>query len=358
MAGPASLYSQYEVSSNVCYQIPPMWKLADEIASSSVGKITANGKDLGCGVLIGIDRVLVPAHVIAGKCSDDLQVNFLSHYFCSSYWAVTFFVDEALDLAILQLERGGGRFPGEVRYFPRLNVGIPPQQFLLGRFDGEFPNSAILERGQLCYDGNFCSFASTRQGCSGSGYFDQDGNLFALHLSRSNDSCAGVPKGERKAVLVSQMIQSPQLGWIFSLPLCRPLCPPPMPVVCAPDFYRQESCFVEEKKSGGRPAETREIKIFGRTHKFWEYRPKNPNGDGPRGLTMSVPHQRQKVTYRFVEQPHDIRAYNKNPEPLYETAAKAFKAVFETTGDAPEAFTFHSHLGPFEATKIQVESFS
>ena len=340
-------------SSIVCDRIPPIWKQADLIACASVGQIQSNGWSLGSGVLIGIDRVLVPAHVLAGVRSDGLQVVFHSHSHYQRYWILTFFVDEDLDLAILQLDRSVGQFPGETRSFPYLNTNVPPNgEFLLGSFDEQSPSSRIYESSHLGYSSNFCSFIPIEDGCSGSGYFNQEGHLFALHLSRSNDFCAGAPKEERKVILVSQMLQSPQLGWIFEYYRGFSLINPRiMPDICAADSYYEKTSFVEKEN----PETTKEIQIFGRTHEYWEYRP-NYLQDS-RGLTISMPHQRQKLTYVLNLQSHDLKDYKQKANHLYIEAAKTFKTALETMRKIPEMFVFQAYSNSFVATKVRVESF-
>ena len=340
-------------SSIACDRIPPIWKQADLIACASVGQIQSNGWSLGSGVLIGIDRVLVPAHVLAGVRSDSLQVVFHSHSHYQRYWILTFFFDEALDLAILQLDRSVGQFPGETRDFPYLSTKVPPNgEFLLGSFDEQSPSSRIYESGHLRYSNNFGSFIPTEEGCCGSGYFNEEGHLFALHLSRSNDFCAGAPKEEQKVILVSQMLDSPQLGWIFECYRGSPLINPRMlPNICVADAYYEKTCFIEEEQ----PETTKEIQIFGRTHEYWEYRP-NYLKDS-RGLTICMPHQRQKLTYVLNLQSHDLKAYKEEANCLYIEAAKTFKIAFETMRKIPEMLVFQAYSNSFVATKVQVESF-
>jgi len=209
-------------SSQVCpisevgvYDLNPLaWELAHTRARESVGKLrNKDGQPLGCGILIGVDRLLVPYHVIEGDCPENLSAFFTkndSTTCCTRLCPVLRFlvVDDQLDFAILQLSKGDCNFyPGEDFNIPDISHQDNPGAFVLGRFDQDEPVSEYISGGEPCYDGEFCSFANTDHGCSGSGYFDREGNLFAMHLSRSSGLC-GDDSQQRRAISLSKIIRA------------------------------------------------------------------------------------------------------------------------------------------------------
>jgi hypothetical protein len=318
------------------------------LALCSTAKVFAKGDALGCGVLIGIDRLIVPLHVISPRCPEELTVLFSPDalLYSLAFKVLDFVVrDSTLDWAVLQLGKDVcGRFPGNYLPIPKISDQVHQGPFLFSSFDQKFPSVSEGE-GESCSLENFCANVITSSGSSGGGYFDSEGNLFAIHLSRSSGLCAPLGPFQKKALYLKDCIS--RCSVIFKMAVCCPICPPKESPSCAPVFFSPDPCFIEE----GKPVIEKQISSNNQIYRCWEWRSGNNGGPGLRGLTVAIPGSRDKPTYKFDVNPHDIKAYNKKQGELYEEAGKQFIRDYELTGSIPDRFEFEAYSVKFIATR-------
>lgn len=322
------------------YPEPTLSQEVKQIALASIAKI----RDLGCGVLFGIDRMIVPLHVISSRCPEELSVQF-SYEEQSIFFPVLQIIamDPVLDCAILQLGAlADGSYPGNVVPFPQISCREHRGPFVLSSFDGELP-SLQMGDGAPCCDVNFCSDVWTGPGCSGGGYIDLEGRLFAIHLSRSSGACDPFTLSTTKALYLKDLVfKYPAL---FGRPVCTPLSPP-QTTCCAPLFVSNDPCFSEE---GGGPVIHFKIPSQNQVYQCWEMR-SGHGGAGRRGLTVVVPGVRDKITYEFNVNPHHVKEYNKNQVALYYAAGSQFIREYEKKKKIPDSFAFEAYGVTFTAS--------
>lgn len=384
---PTTLYP-HEVS-----QHRPEWAAAAQIADKSLARIenTSFGMHLGCGVLIGIDRLLVPAHIVRGTCASKLKIRFNADdghtCFEQSYKGARFLeVNDYLDFCILQLAtategRYRGHYPGN--HFPIPTHAAKPhaqhhvdEHLLIHVNECGAP---IVSIGQPCSswsDQEYCSTSPTTDGGSGGLYFDKQGRLLAMHQKRSTGICGASPS-ERFGIYIEDIIARSSVAKISQ---CQALCLPTTPAPCLAPQATFDPCFIDEK---GRPAvnaeqETKERIRFTRignregrpvTRQFigdyWEGHPKNPKGEGPRRIRLTINEliplkkgvsaiPRYDVTYMLSPNPHYYPAYNKNQTTLYQNAANTFFHNLFNPNVAYNSFTFEAYGITFTAIPEKV----
>lgn len=336
----SSVYSAYPFSS-VSQSGSQAWNVPHE----SVGQVQINGRDCGCGILIGIDRMLIPFHLISGAHPNDLQITFQqdNDQCCVILtFSVLQFVtyDARLDYCILRLaEDECGNFPGNLLDFPEVSYD---------RYDGAFlfasSDTMIQEGGGPCGISNFCSSVESMPGYSGSGYFDPWGRLFAMHLSRATGLCG--PDNERRALYLCEIAHSNHIAaQLLTMPPCTPL-DAPVRAQRAPCITKLDRCNSDE----GKPSISGTIKRGEGDYKYWESFPNNTRGAGPRGIEIAPPDARCKIGYRISQNPHDFKEYIKEPATLYVNAAAAY-ANLNTTPASPYSknFSFFAYGQRFDA---------
>jgi len=317
---------------------------------SSIGQVQVNGQKSGCGVLVGIDRLFIPAHIISGSCLSDLKVLFVreDNYYCYVYSfdvARFLIIDNQLDFCILQLApNNDGTLPGNHIPIPAISYDQHRGEFLFARFDGDIPKVNVIPFGQACYDSYFCSVVQTEPGSSGSGCFDQNGRLFAIHLSRSTGLC-DADVNERKALYLREVaLKNVDAFKLLTLPICQPCCYLPGISQCAPKTNSNDRCHTNE----GKPSiNDTFVSHLGNCYRYWEYFPSNASGAGPRGITIASP--RGKIVYKFQENPHSYKAYNKHQSELYLKAVQAYATLAERNANATSDFNFEAYGVIFHA---------
>lgn len=220
----------HEVSS-----INPQLGQVVETSSQSVGTLFASdGRHIGCGLLVGIDRFLVPAHVIGGTHPSDLMVNFGlnspigQESFPQKFKVIQFAeVDLNFDFCILQLDLGeDGRYPGEQIPIPKFSQEASDvESFFL--IHANEKGTKVVSFGEPCPCSSkaedFCSINDTSEGSSGGINFDFTGNPFAMHYARSSGLYGS--SLERKAIFLrdifarSRILSSVPLDVTLPLPI-------------------------------------------------------------------------------------------------------------------------------------------
>lgn len=336
--------------------IRPDWHAPAQLASPSVAKVTTgHGDHLGCGILIGIDRILVPAHILSQTCTDNLRIEFdmSDERYCFSQ---SFNVLQAhdfhpeLDFCILQVARANsghcaGYYPGQKISIPGFSFQQHHDEFLLVHTDGKGSQIVSIGAQRQCSDwgGQLCSYSATVQGSSGGGYFDKSGALIAMHLHRSTGFCGGSNQ-ERKAIFIADIIRHSSI-LSSSLSICQPLREPSRATDCFPNIPEANECYINE----GRPAVHGAIHYQGVKCGFWEQRPKNCNGEGPRGIKIALP-TRGTVYYDFDPNPHSFKKYIKQGRELYENAATVFFDRYANYQRPVDTFRFAAYGEVFTAS--------
>lgn len=263
----ASIPSQYRPLSAT----EARWKKISDFAKSCTGKITIGDEHLGCGILIGIDRVLTPRHVVANIDPGRLKIAFSieddQHCYFPSF-NISMIHAIYSQFVVLQLSPNiHNRHAGTIIPFPEMSSVIHQGEFLFSSFRGNAPETTIKD-GSPCREPDsfvqFCSTIPSHNGDCGSGYFDSNGRLFGMHISRSSGMCT-LSEEVREAVFLRNIRNSSQIAQkILSAPVCTPLCPPthfPLPVSNAPSLG---PCFIEE--GDGRKRELIPISANGITY--------------------------------------------------------------------------------------------
>lgn len=318
-------------------RLRPEWGAIAEIAFNSVGRISMGGSHLGCGVLVGIDRLLVPFHVLEGHCLDALDILFEvdsgeSCYLYSCKAVALLSANRENDFCLLQVSPICGfesMLPGNLLSIPGMSWERAFSDTLMVHVADD--GSKVLSLSSPCSrfaSEDLCSYHPTTPGSSGGACFTKAG-LLAMHRARSTGLC-GRPASERSAILLSEIAKRCHL---LALPACMRLCPPKLVKTCLPTFLRRDLCYEEEK--GGRPVINGIFCLAaGKICRYWETRPTHASGAGPRGIRVVIsPDTRSAaeldIFLRFNENPHDFREYNKDPEPFYKAAAQAVCASYK-----------------------------
>ncbi|MCB1067419.1 MAG: hypothetical protein KDK96_08980 [Chlamydiia bacterium] len=242
-------YSEYDAGSVCIY-----WGGIIQQAKSCTGKITANsGGHLGCGILVGIDRFLAPLHCVSEKNSFELNVSFsvensnrCFRYECK-VWGIHKISDE---FVILQLSKDEhNNYPGNIISFPSLSQEIHQGEFLFSTHSDDMPQTVIND-GSSCKEiGSFikfCSNITTKPGDCGGGYFDTNGALFGIHISRSSGLCT-LAEGVRQAIYAKDIVSSSSIAQhLFSVDVCTPICPPLCFSPPISSSINLDPCFIEE----------------------------------------------------------------------------------------------------------------
>ncbi len=352
----------------------PEWSSAIECASGSVAHVhSVAGDPLGCGILIGIDRLLVPAHLVEGGCTLHFKVVFpmTDGYTCfDQEFNVRQFleVNGDLDYAIVLLDKAQtgpchGRYPGNVCPIAKLRCKHHSGQYLLVHSDAG--GSTVASIGDPCVgvssDTRYCAYSETGPGSSGGGYFDKNGALFAMHSARVAPHC-GVTGLERTAVFIQDILR---ISRFAGLPPCTSICPRKEVVSCISKVTAYNPCLIPEK---GRPAVSGTLTSGAYTCKYWEQHPRNNRGPGPRGVRITINEtkivqdkkKRKKTVqvgvtdeqYRISPNPHDVRGYNSDQQTLYETAAKIRFEKFLRKEKVGDQIGFSAYGQPFSATLL------
>lgn len=312
------------------------------------------GQHLGCCMLIGIDRVAMPFHLLQGTCLDKLNVEFYRHHdelkicyvSCCKIWK-TLDGSEDHDWAFLQLSPifsgyGVGDYPGHHHLIPSIvSAPVKGSEFIFAHVDNY--NQRVLSLGTACsqeqFQGGFCGYVSTQAGSSGGISFTRYG-AFGFHQRRSTGVCGISEKAKRSFILTHVLAH-----WIFQIPKCQPL-PPQSQQICFSLSTRPSVCEAPEGR--GKPAINGTLTVGKTTCKYWESFPTNASGPGPRSIQISV--SRLNITYKLSPNPHDVPKYNKNQEALYREAAIAFCKMFQQNQPVPVAFNFTVYNILFTAT--------
>jgi hypothetical protein len=317
------------------------WSDAVKHVSSSVATIkTLNCQHLGCGVLVGIDKLLVPYHVIQGMPLNQISINFnvddayhqrtVPQRFCV---LDVHDVRSELDFCILQLSQAhGGPFnslyPGQILPIPSQSCSTHLDEFALVHANENGEQVVSLGNPQPCRNpGNYlCSYSGTIQGSSGGAYFDKSGQLIAIHLHGGTGSC-NRNWGEGRAIFLCDIIPNSP---ILSRPgaICQPYCAPPYIPASLP--RRIENTFCYDNHSGTIPGS---YWYRGKKYSYCEVTPGNSGGPGPRYINFSLPNG-QRALYRLIPEfgdgvlrnPHHVDDYNdkRKQKILYANAAEAF----------------------------------
>lgn len=341
----------------------PEWAQAVAKAQNSLVQVySASGSPIGCGILVGVDRMLVPAHVVENGCPSHFNIQFMGQTECVCYFAKFPFiqfleVNVEYDYCLVQLGTGTDRFtegmyPGQCMGMPTLRCKHYEGQFLFAHID-EF-GQYRMSIGDPCsgrqVSNRYCAYSQTEAGSSGGAYFDQTGALFAMHSGRMKASC-GYSKGERSAVYIQDFMETSPYA---RLQVCTPICPPNQPVVCLSELPLPSVCIDYEK---GRASISGEFRSGEHSCKYWELHPKNNRGAGPRGIRVTITKAQatgaaKKKQPRISKtncfdrsfwlspNPHDVAGYKgSEKQKLYETAAKAFfQRYLDESKEGPFSF--------------------
>jgi hypothetical protein len=355
---PYSLPHVTQASNIYLYELEEIrkdWHDAVKNVSESVAKIIdINGQHIGCGILIGIDRLLMPAHLLNQICLNKIKVEFdLTENVCftQSFNALNAHeINVELDYCILQLSRAQsgpyqGYYPGERICFPVPSFNRSIDEFLLVHTNQKGTKVVSVGQSGPCstWGDYLCSNIETVSGSSGGAYFDKSGALIAMHLHRLTGNCGGSDR-ERRAVYMADVIRNSQ---ILSIPMnrCQPICDPLPPPRCFSEIVRTNECYINE----GKPAVTGAIYYNTIKCGYWETRPRNCNGEGPRGIKIALP-SRGTAFYDIEPNPHSCRDYNKNARPLYDNAAEVFFNQYAAHRRAVDVFQFEAYGQLFTAT--------
>ncbi len=211
------------------FSIKADWVPAVIHASQSVGQVyTANGSFLSCGLLVGVDRIILPLHALSGICLSDIRINFwkTTHSCCYHYVfevhnnAIEIRQDE--DVCILQIRCDiRGELPGNYLTIPQISQ-IPNDNnfFFLHVIDGRLAVGFGDQCGGSSFRRHFCSTTVTSPGSSGGIYFDRGGiTSFAMHLEKSSGLCGGVD--QKYGVALSEICKKGILSKVSHV--CQPL---------------------------------------------------------------------------------------------------------------------------------------
>lgn len=323
----------------------PEWYPLARIAFNSVGRIVdKRGMHLGCGVLVGVDRLLLPPHILEGLCLPDIEVWFeigTLGSFCSRALQVLACNREKdfclLHLSAIKVSTTRSFLPGELCPVPSISYETPLARTLLVHID--VSENKVLSFADPCrtpslYARDFCSYHPTVPGSSGGAYFTAAG-LTAIHRARSTGLCDR-SADERSAIPLIEIARSCSL---LSLPPCTRICPPDVIKGCFAKLPTEiVPCYKEER---GRPVISGTFLLATRAVcRYWETRPTNASGPGPRGLRVTISPREgapavADIRLRINENPHDFPEYNRerNQPAFYETAARAVCDAYLTGRD-------------------------
>lgn len=301
------------------------------VAFNAVMRVANQAGHLGCAVLVGIDRILLPLHLLAGECLTTLHfiLEKESEECCLpalSFRArdILFTSEEAgcclVQLAPLCTSEGNLLFPGQVSKVPALCLTSSSTVTLQVHVNEEGQKVLSLADSCSLRSAGFCSYHPTVPGSSGGGLFTLQG-FTALHQARSSGLCS--PRDERVATTLASLVC---LWPILTLSPCFPLCPSSLVRSCLPPAAPSDPCYEEEGGLKGRI-----------TH--WEtqvdYREVRKPGGGHRGIQATVTLSGgRRFTYclDINENPHSVAAYNKNQAKFYQEAAKAIAENVKADG--------------------------
>lgn len=318
----------------------PKWHAIASSVGRSVATITLkDGTHLGCAVLVGIDRLLIPYHIVLGYCLEDLTVGFVvedqsTGITYSPQFSVRqrLYCDVEKDFCLMQLDPMSfdGRHAGHF---------VPPVAISTQRYQGEFmfvhhlsSKGHVATIGLPCEgpdgSGYFCSTSPTEAGSSGGIYFDIWGRVFAMHLARSTGLCTGFK--ERKAIYLSEIIR--QVPSVMEIPRCTPICQTPKNPTCFTYLKATDQCYIDE---AGRPVVHSTISEAGKDYAYWEMRDvgsrrgirivvKSFSIEKVKGKSQTKTSTELDAIFTIQPDPHTVAAYNKNQPTFYEAAAKAF----------------------------------
>jgi hypothetical protein len=244
-------------------KLRPEWKKATDMAVQSVGLLHQNNQfDAGYGtvVLISLDVALVPFHVIAGKCSQNLSVTFGAyetdtHCLIGHTYPIKSLLEynDKLDYALVLIgSNERQRLPGHDFRVANLTTCPPSTTSMVAHCPGG--GYIKISIAHTCDENGFaltyCSYVSTEGGSSGGGVFNNNGYLSAIHVSRSTGLCGG-DVNERYALPLRQIIETNPCGILArrferTWNPCLPVCTAPSNPVCVPPIKYTSSCTSRE----------------------------------------------------------------------------------------------------------------
>ncbi|MBP7074562.1 MAG: hypothetical protein KBA81_04165 [Rhabdochlamydiaceae bacterium] len=247
----------YYPVTNVCnFEASSRWKALINFAKSCTAKITINQDHLGCGVLVGIDRVLVPAHVISAT-PYNLKVSFSveDDRFC--YLPQVFDVLNVHPISekfvILQVGPDtSSKYAGNIIKFPKITTERYKGPFLFSTYSGESPSTQISEGYICCEPGGpvqFCSIITTEDGDCGGGYFDEQGYLLGIHVSRSSGMCTLSAETRQAIFSIDILNGSLKAQQLFSMNVCTPMQHQANTSIAIDNHAENDVCFIEEGKT-------------------------------------------------------------------------------------------------------------
>ncbi len=338
------------------------WSQTAHSVVQCAGSVRNNGAHIGWATLVGIDRAIIPYHLVNGACLQSFTVTFWDQCSFDHYKIVNIFANVAADFAVIQFAQGicdPNAFPGHHFPFPRI-IGLAETNQELMLVHGNEAGQRVASIGKLfgCTDqsGNLCTTIKTILSSSGGSYFNRWGHLIAIHLARATGLCSNSNQ-ERKALLLQDLWNE---NFMSPIPVCQPLSPPARPLACLPYVMDHDVCYTPE----GRKPPVHETNI--------EFVPANKRlqkpalkgsctelrfmgipsiGDGPRGINFTFPGV--NVNYLFTIDPHTCGSYIasnfKDAKNLYAQATVAFREVYQKTGKIPAEFEFKYDKARFKA---------
>jgi len=327
------------------HEIRPDWHHVTANVSSSIGRVCRGDTHTGCGLLIGIDRFLVPAHLVNGLCPSELQISFMleaeQRCFPLDYPVLQILeINQSQDFCILQLGDLAGKLPGHSLPIPQVSFRAHDDEVLFIHMDSKGYKLASIVKPYANQYGSehLYSNAITFYGSSGGCYFDASGSFLAMHLARATDQC-GLSGHERKAIFAKDIAMRSDFSRV---PICTPMQTPSSTSCCAPFADIDPTCFTNE----GKPA----INNTYGPITYYETFPGNDRGGGPRGIRITFPKERMEVSYKFDPNPHQVSKYNKQQELLYANATATFYQLYTQNNSFPRSFSFEAYGFIFTAT--------
>lgn len=310
----------------------PEWVSTAVAADKARANIQSRSDEhLGSGILVGIDRLLVPAHILGAYSPDDFQVTFKCENKLRS-WIQKFSCARFLeyntghDWCIIQLNaRPDGIYPGNLVKMPSYHEDYTGKALLVHQENGvtKFSLGEIKQEDQRQAPFS-CSEIQASEGSCGGCSYTPEGDLISMHLGQAmtNDKRWAV---KISAIRKESAILNEKAADVPSSPAQKRLSLPPM-VLLDPNFN------LEGK--GKHPAEILydQNKVITTAQAKAKYKVKYKEGltNGETrniGLGFYIKNESNSWQHMHSEKdhplgnPHSMSEYNDNPPKFYYVSA-------------------------------------
>lgn len=326
------------------------WELAAKFASTCCGHIvTAAGETIGSGVLVGVDCLLVPLHLVQTGAPHQFSVHFEDQNGSNHIYKFATFreFNARFDYCIVQLEAdANNRHAGEAIPIPEVSQGSARELLLVHQKEGKtifslsqtslvpIPTSAFT-----------FSFSSTHPGSSGGCLFTKNGKLVSMHLGRDK---AGESPKQRVSVTLKDVYKSSS---ILSSPLTKPMSPPTSREAL-PAFKVEHPSVELEGKGKNRPEiyyskDLKEVYLKEDPAYYLSYYEVRSNGLN-RSVGLNIYEKTNKswknihTAEHSIGDPHADPKYSKYPAKTYrKEAGELFKAFIKERTQAQQKEESH-----------------